>query len=125
MPPQLVPYYGYGGDSCGGGLGMAKIVNVFSEIMLIAGQNISESERKSQAAKRIDQFKTDLAKANMRQAVTRSLYERLRNNLQTAAKKANLPSDARNVFALAVSRLTDEDAQAIVKTQPSEARGYR
>ena len=89
---------------------MAKIVNVFSEIMLIAGQNISESERKSQAAKRIDQFKTDLAKANMREVVTQGLYERLRNNLQTAAKNANLPSDARNVFALAFSRLTDEDA---------------
>jgi len=89
---------------------MAKFANVFSEIKAIARQQISELERQGQAAKRIDQFKIDLALANLHEVVTQGLYFRLLENLRAASKNAKLPNDIRNVFVRAFSQLTGEEA---------------
>ena len=64
---------------------MANIVDVFFEIMAIAREKIPEIERQSQAAKRIDQFKADIASLRMRKGVTEGIYERLRDKLRAAA----------------------------------------
>jgi predicted RNA-binding Zn ribbon-like protein len=85
---------------------MANIVDVFFEIMAIAREKIPEIERQSQAAKRIDQFKADIASLRMRKGVTEGIYERLRDKLRAAAGNPDVPKDERNVFMRAFSQLT-------------------
>ena len=78
---------------------------VFSEIRKIAGSDISLAERRVDAAKRIDQFKTDLAAGHLQTKLAEEQKESLRRALQRAATRRDLTAEQNCIYSEALDAL--------------------
>ena len=81
---------------------------VFSEIRTIARSDASVEERRAGAAKRIDQFKADLAAPSVRRGVPEKQMESLRRTLQRAAGRHDLTAAENSVYAEALDVLVGQ-----------------
>ena len=70
---------------------------VYSEIGRIAQSDLSLREQRAEAAKRIDQFKADLAVARIEPRGAATLEENLRRTLQRGATQHDLTSEQNGV----------------------------
>jgi hypothetical protein len=78
---------------------------VFSEIRNIARSDIPLPERRAEAAKRIDQFKGDLAAVRHQPGVPEKQVESLRRTLQRTAARHDLTAEENNVYTEALDVL--------------------
>jgi hypothetical protein len=78
---------------------------VLWEIRKIARSEIPLPERRAEAAKRIEQFKTDLAAASVWRVVPERQKESLRRTLQRAAARHDLTAEENSVYAEALDAL--------------------
>jgi len=78
---------------------------VFLEIRNIARSDITLPEQRAEAAKRIEQFKTDLSVARVWPAVAERQKESLRRTLQRAAARHDLTTEENSVYAEALDVL--------------------
>ena len=86
---------------------MASIIaqEVLWEIRKIARSEIPLPERRAKAAKRIDQFKGDLAAVRHQPGVPEKKKESLRRTLQRAAARHDLTAEENSVYAEALDVL--------------------
>ena len=86
---------------------MASIIaqEVLSEIRKIARSDIPLPERRAEPAKRIEQFKADLAAASVWRGVPERQKESLRRTLQRAAARHDLTTEENSVYAEALDVL--------------------
>jgi len=71
---------------------------VFSEIRKIAGSDIPLPERRAEVAKRIDQFKADLAVTHLMPRVAEEQKENLRRVLQRAVTRHDLTAEQSSIY---------------------------
>ena len=81
---------------------------VFLEIGKIAESGVPLRERRAEAAKRIDQFKVDLAVARIQPREAAKLKENLRRTLQRGATQHDLTTEQNSVYAEALDVLMDQ-----------------
>ncbi len=86
---------------------MASIIaqEVLSEIRMIARSDFPLPERRAEAAKRIDQFKGDLAAVCHQPGVPEKQVESVRRTLQRAAARHDLTAEENSVYAEALDVL--------------------
>ena len=89
---------------------MASIIGqkVFSEIREIARSNLPLPERCAEAAKRINQFRSDLAAAPHQPEVAERQKESLRRTLQRTAARHDLTAQENSVYTEALDVLTGQ-----------------
>jgi hypothetical protein len=78
---------------------------VLREIRKIARSDIPLPERRAEAAKRIDQFKADLAVASVWRGAPERQKESLRRTLQRAAARHDLTAEENSVYSEALDVL--------------------
>jgi hypothetical protein len=78
---------------------------VLLDIRKIARSDIPLPERRAEAAKRIDQFKADLAAVSVRRGAPEKQVESLRRTLQRAAARHDLTAEENSVYAEALDVL--------------------
>ena len=78
---------------------------VYSEIGRIAHMDLPLREQRAEAAKRITQFKADLAAARIQPREAETLKENLRRVLQRGATQHNLTTERNSVYAEALDVL--------------------
>jgi hypothetical protein len=78
---------------------------VLLEIRTIARSDASLRKRSAEAAKRIKQFKADLAAPSVRRGVPEKQMESLRRTLQRAAARHDLTTEENSVYAEALDVL--------------------
>jgi len=78
---------------------------VLWEIRKIARSEIPLPERRAEAAKRIEQFKADLAAARRQPKVAERQKESLRRTLQRTAARHDLTAEENNVYTEALDVL--------------------
>jgi hypothetical protein len=78
---------------------------VFSEIGRLAHEDLPLRKRHAKAAKRINQFKADLAAARIEQREAATLKENLRRTLQRGATQHDLTIEQNSVYAEALDVL--------------------
>ena len=87
---------------------MASIIanDVFRDIDNIAHSVAPLPERRDKAARRIDQFRVNVAAQRRRPEVAEILINDLRKKLEMAAMHRETPGDRKSVFMEAFDRLT-------------------
>jgi hypothetical protein len=78
---------------------------VFSEIGRFAQSDLPLRKRRAEAAKRIKQFKVDLAIARIQPREAETLKENLRRVLQRGATQHNLTTEQNSVYVAALDVL--------------------
>jgi len=93
--------FGWRGDA----VASTSAQQVFSEIGRIAHSDLPLRRRRADAAKRIKQFKVDLAVARVQPSAAETLKENLRRVLQRGATLHNLTTEQNSVYARALDVL--------------------
>ena len=86
---------------------MASIIahRVLSDLVTIAQSNASDFDRQTRIARRVEQFKSDIARSRHDAEVIRAIVEKVSSGLEVAASSRALRVEQQSVLVVALQTL--------------------